>query len=206
MAPKLKPETLEERKAQILAAALTCFSSKGYHETTMDDIVQEAGLSKGGVYWHFSSKKELFISLFESLIADTEEAVLDSMTSQANAKEKLLSTLNMYAAFVAADQLKEIMPLMIDVWAQNWRDPEMNEVAIAMYQRFREPLIQLIEEGMASGEFKAVDAPALASLLFAMYDGLAVQWLVDESMVDWEAVSQTVMDTLVAGLMMEESA
>ena len=64
MAPKLKPETLEERRAQILQAASTCFSRKGYHQTTMDDIVEEAGLSKGGVYWHFSSKKELFLAKY----------------------------------------------------------------------------------------------------------------------------------------------
>ena len=40
----------EERRAQILQAALTCFARKGYHLTTMDDIVAESGLSKGSLY------------------------------------------------------------------------------------------------------------------------------------------------------------
>jgi AcrR family transcriptional regulator len=204
MAPKLKPETLEERKAQILNAALTCFARKGYHQTTMDDIVQEAGLSKGGVYWYFNSKKELFMALFESLIGDTEAMVLASMTQEVSAKEKLRDSLEMYAALSTADEFREFMPLMIDVWAQNWRDPEINEVAIDMYNRFRGPLVQLIEEGIANGEFKPVDAASLAAILFAVYDGLAVQSMIDESMVDWDAVDETLWHALIPGLLTDK--
>ncbi len=204
MAPKLKPETLEERKAQILEAALTCFARNGYHQTTMDDIVQEAGLSKGGVYWHFGSKKELFLSLFESLFRGTETIMQASISTQTSAREKLTAMLDMYVAFATAEQFKKITPLLIDVWAQNWRDPEVNEVAVGVYDRFLHPLVQVIEEGIANGEFKPVDASALAGILFALYDGLAVQWMIDETMVNWEAVSETVMNTLVAGLLARE--
>jgi hypothetical protein len=65
-------------------------------------------------------------------------------------------------------------------------------------------MIQLIEEGIASGEFKPVDAPALASILFALYDGLMVMWMIDESMVDWETISETVGKTLFAGLLIDD--
>lgn len=204
MAPKLKPETLEERKAQILEAALTCFARKGYHHTTMDDIVQEAGLSKGGVYWHFGSKKELFLSLFESLVGESEVMMLASLVTQKSAREKLYDMLEMYVYFATADEFRKIMPLLIDVWAQNWQDPDVNEVAVALYNRYRTPLVQLIKEGIANGEFKPVNASALASMLFAMYDGLMVQAMIDETMVDWAAVHETVMDTLVAGLLSGE--
>ena len=61
MSPKADVST--ERKQQIYQAALACFNRKGYHLTTMDDIVIESGLSKGALYWYFDSKKALFISL-----------------------------------------------------------------------------------------------------------------------------------------------
>ena len=48
--PRLKPEVLAQRKEHILKAALVSFARKGYHQTTMNEIVAEAGLSKGGVY------------------------------------------------------------------------------------------------------------------------------------------------------------
>jgi AcrR family transcriptional regulator len=206
MAPKLKPETLEERRTQILRAALTCFARKGYHHTTMDDIVRKAGLSKGGLYWHFSSKKELFLALFDSLISGTEAILTASLASQASAKEKLRAMLDMFTAMGTMDEFQEVMPLMIDVWAQNWQDPEVNEAAVAIYNRFRGPMMQLIEEGIASGEFKPVNAKALTSILFATYDGLIVQWMIDRSMVDWAAVNETMMNTLVAGLLADRAS
>ena len=70
-----------------------------------------------------------------------------------------------------------------------------------MYNELRRPLVGLIEEGMHSGEFEPVNASALASILLVLYDGLMVQWMIDETMVDWEAISETLMNTLIAGLL-----
>ncbi len=205
MAPKLKPETLEERKNQILEAALTCFARKGYHHTTMDDIVAEAGLSKGGVYWHFESKKELFLALFAPVMESTEAIMKAAMESGKSSRERLEATLDLSATLATAEEFREIMPLMIEVWAQNWRDPAVNDVAAGMYDRLLTPFVQLMEDGIAAGEFKPVNASAMAGIIFALYDGLAVQALIDESLVDWDAVKETVKRTLIAGLLAESA-
>jgi AcrR family transcriptional regulator len=60
----------EERRAQILEAALQCFASKGYHSATMDDLVRASGLSKGSLYWHFQSKEEVLLALFDAFAAE----------------------------------------------------------------------------------------------------------------------------------------
>jgi AcrR family transcriptional regulator len=57
MFTKGKYATPEVRRAQILNTAPTCFVRKGYHQTTMDDIVEEGGMSKGLLYWYFDSKR-----------------------------------------------------------------------------------------------------------------------------------------------------
>jgi AcrR family transcriptional regulator len=54
-------------------AALACFARKGYHNTTMDDIVAESGLSKGTLYWYFKSKDDLFLSLVKSFFLDMRQ-------------------------------------------------------------------------------------------------------------------------------------
>ena len=206
MSPKLKPETLAARKAHILKAAEACFARQGYHQTTMDDIVQEAGLSKGGVYWHFGSKKELFLAIIESTLGDAQAMMQESVTSQPSAREKLDAVLAAFAALATSDQLLEIAPLMLDVWAQNWQDPEVNKVVIAVYNRFRGSVVQVIEEGIAQGEFKPLDATALTSIILALYDGLMVQAMIDKAMVDWGAISETLTNTLIAGLLTVEAA
>ncbi|MEE8474443.1 MAG: helix-turn-helix domain-containing protein, partial [Myxococcota bacterium] len=49
-----------------MRAALHCFAGKGFHAATMDDLVRAAGLSKGSLYWHFDSKEEVFLALFDA--------------------------------------------------------------------------------------------------------------------------------------------
>ncbi|MCQ0020046.1 TetR/AcrR family transcriptional regulator [Actinomadura madurae] len=57
--PRVSEEHLERRRRQILEAARACFVRKGIHETSMQDIFAEAGLSAGAVYRYFKSKNEI---------------------------------------------------------------------------------------------------------------------------------------------------
>lgn len=54
-----------ETKSEILKAATDLFAAFGYHKTTMDQIAKTANVAKGTLYWHFSSKKELLISILQ---------------------------------------------------------------------------------------------------------------------------------------------
>jgi len=59
----MKKNNQIDRKNQILEAAFKVFIDKGYSKTTMDDIVENSGLSKGALYHYYKSKKDLFLSL-----------------------------------------------------------------------------------------------------------------------------------------------
>src|SRR5207302_5087033 len=63
--PKISPAQEQQRRAQILAAAMACFARQGYHATSMDDVVRESGLSVGAIYSYFPSKEDLFLTLSE---------------------------------------------------------------------------------------------------------------------------------------------
>lgn len=199
--PKLKPETLAARKTHILMAALTCFARKGYYQTTMDDIVKEAGLSKGGVYVHFDSKRELFLTLSDWAMDETR--LSQSLTiSGETAYEKLVNSLDRMAVAITSPVFREMSPLLLDMWLQNVHDPDFKQVLAGQYVQFRQPLIQIIEGGIADGLFKPVDAASLANILLATFDGLMVQVLVEETAVNWTAVSKT-LNTLIEGLLSE---
>ena len=62
-----RPDVSEARKEQILAAALAVFSRLGLAQARMDDIVAEAGLSKGAIYWYFTGKDEIIAAILESI-------------------------------------------------------------------------------------------------------------------------------------------
>jgi AcrR family transcriptional regulator len=57
--PKVSQKYLDDRRSEILDAAIVCFSRDGFHRTTMKDIVRESGLSPGAIYNYFRSKEEI---------------------------------------------------------------------------------------------------------------------------------------------------
>ena len=128
-----RPDVSEERKAQIYQAALTCFNRKGYHRTTMDDIVAESGLSKGSLYWYFKSKKELFISLFREVMRQIGQAWEGIAANQeASATEKLRASLALFRA-----ELGEMVPffsvMMMEAWALTRYDEDVESIIQELY-------------------------------------------------------------------------
>ena len=61
--PKVTEAHRESRREQILIAAWKCFSRKGFHSTSMADVIKEAGLSAGAVYLYFRSKDEIIVAV-----------------------------------------------------------------------------------------------------------------------------------------------
>ena len=78
--PKVTEEYREARRAQILAAARRCFIRQGFQETSMQDLLAEAGLSSGAVYNYFSSKEEMIVAIAEENIGQVISVLRESAT------------------------------------------------------------------------------------------------------------------------------
>ncbi|WP_022900227.1 TetR/AcrR family transcriptional regulator [Humibacter albus] len=70
--PKVSEEHREQRRKQILDAAERSFARKGFHDTSMSDIIGEAGLSVGAIYGHYASKSELIAAVAEQVFAPAQ--------------------------------------------------------------------------------------------------------------------------------------
>jgi AcrR family transcriptional regulator len=197
MAPR--PDVSEERKAQIYQAALTCFSRKGYHLTTMDDIVVESGLSKGALYWYFKSKKELFISLFQEIMRQLEqawEAIVGD--TKASATEKLLASLALFRS-----ELEKMVPffgVMMEAWAQTRYDEDVESLIGELYEPYLDIMSRIIDEGVASGEFcvKSVRAAALA--VMTLFDGITLAMGTGLYQYDWNEIIDAAAALVLRGL------
>ncbi len=162
----------EERRDQIMKAAVACFSRKGYHLTTMDDIVAESGLSKGSLYWHYKNKKDLFLSVMSGYFKQMSAGFEAMLAQPATAADKL-NLLAEFSAQMSSDpELEALMSVVIDFYTQTRHDPEVEAASKNVFTPFIDSIAGIIEEGAASGEFKAVNARQLAVSLMAAYDGL----------------------------------
>ncbi|MDR9459930.1 MAG: TetR/AcrR family transcriptional regulator, partial [Dehalococcoidia bacterium] len=86
----------EIRQTQIIEAAMRCFQRKGYENTTIDDITAEYGLSKGSIYWYYSSKKDILIAVFDHMISELFEGYKSQVLSDISPKQKLINILRLF--------------------------------------------------------------------------------------------------------------
>lgn len=200
--PRLKPDVLAQRKEHILRAALTCFAHKGYHETSMNEIVAEAGLSKGGIYVHFDSKQTLFQEVLRWSVGQFG-VTTDPFTLGDNAYEQLQQFIDSMMTMVDSESFRETVPLTLEMWALNANDPAVKETASELYDSYRQPLTRLIQAGIADGLFRPVDATSVANILIAVPEGLMVQAMIDDQAVDWQTVTAT-LHVMVDGLLDRE--
>lgn len=192
-----KVDVADERRAQITQAALTCFARKGYHRTTMDDIVAESGLSKGTLYWYFASKRALFLSVMKEYLGQMAAALHPVLESTQPASEKLHQVAESLA--VSMEEAQPFINVMVDFWAQTRHEEDVNQLLLETYAFYSKVLSSIIEEGVRQGEFRPVNPADLASLLIGVVDGLMIQQL-HLGITDWQGVTQTLLDVLLKGL------
>ena len=173
--PKRSQQYRDARREQILSAAKRCFVRNGFHETSMQDLFAEAGLSAGAVYRYFASKDEVILAIAEENLRDVLSLIRTFATDpdREGIGSTLASVLEMIRRKNAEDELG---PVAVLVWAEALRNP-------ALHQHFRESLTQLrrdlakvVKEQQRAGTLPSgVAADGIASLLLAIVPGFILQ-------------------------------
>lgn len=164
----------EARRQQILEAALVCFGEKGFHASTMDDLVRASGLSKGSLYWHFKSKDEVFLALFDAFSAELYGEWDDIAES---GTDKLALLRREYEASLRRFAEERIILL---AWAEFLAHPAARDLMRESYATARDKIRALIEAGRANGSIcEGPPALGVASTFVATLEGIFLQWLVD---------------------------
>jgi AcrR family transcriptional regulator len=173
--PRVSDEHLAARRQQILDAARRCFLRNGFHATSMQDVISEAGLSVGAVYRYFRSKHELIISIAESIL-DGADALFATLAT-AEPPPPLVDALDQALEFVEAQTGPDgVFLLAIQVWAESLRDPQLADFVARMYDGRRSHFVTLARRAQQTGELPAdADPEAVGAVLFGLIPGFALQ-------------------------------
>jgi AcrR family transcriptional regulator len=196
MAPR--PSVEEERRSEILQAALTCFARKGYDRTTMDEIAAELPFSKGLLYYYFKSKRELFLALLQDWATTSVQTWETLLSSEDDPTARLHKSAEFATQLLASSA--DLARVEMEFWGQLGREPDAAEAFREIFAEFRQLLANVIHEGIADGQFRRVNAEALAAALVGMYDGLALQAIVQPDAFDWVQVGETIVEVVLNGL------
>jgi len=193
-----RPDVSDERRPQIVEAAIQIFRRKGYRKTTMPDVARVAGLSVGGVYWYFKSKEEIVQAIMAQLFQTDLESLAILLNQSAPAAERLRAFIARYKE--SYDAMAWLTPVGIQFYAEAPHDAGVRAFIQQYLNHYRQALVALIEQGVASGEFWPVDAAAAANTFLALEEGLSLISAADPAGVQWQASFQLGAEMLVKGM------
>ena len=189
----------EER---ILNHSMRLFLERGYNGTSIDDITQAAGLTKGALYWHFRSKEDLLKRIIEQF----EKRFLDGLIQKVEevkggASDKFDKYVRYNAAFAYYNRELCVSFTSLSgelVGSHHPVEPEIKRI----YKKYQNFLSNLILQGKKEKIFKKeIDADLTALVIIAFHDGILLQWSMNRDKIDSEAYVNTFKKVLQHGLM-----
>jgi len=173
--PRVSEAHLAARRQQILDAARRCFLREGFHNTSMQDVIAEAGLSVGAVYRYFKSKNELITSIAESVL-DEASALFEDLSRH----EPPLSPVEAVSRaldFVDRETGPDgVLRIALQVWAEAMRDPALATFVAGVYTRMRGHFVYLATRARDAGTLPAdANVEAVGAVLFGTVPGYALQ-------------------------------
>jgi AcrR family transcriptional regulator len=176
--------TADQRREQMLRAALEVIADRGYADTRIADVAERIGISPALVIYYFKTKDQLL----------TETIRYSEDTWYADGRRRLA------ALPTAAAQLEELVAmtclpeedpephvswtLWLDFWALAARNAEVAGLREKADERWRDLISSLIRVGQEAGEFEDVEPDSFAILLSTLLDGMAVQIALHDPVVD----------------------
>lgn len=199
------PETQPSRRSQaertrasrekIIQAAIEFFAQQGFRGAKMADIARAAGLSEPGLLHHFPSKTRLLMAVLE------ERDRIDKERSHAILQQEGSHFCDVVTELVEHNETVPGLVQLFTILVAESVSPEhpAHEFFIQRYQRTRADMIRTLAQAQQAGEIRAdIPAETLTVLVFAMMDGLQVQWLLEPEKISMAGVFRSFMGLLVS--------
>ncbi len=178
--------TADQRREQMLRAALEVIGDRGYADTRIADVAERIGISPALVIYYFKTKDHLLT-----------EAIRYSEDSWYTQGQRRLAEMPTAAARIEEAVALNCLPeedvepnvswtLFLDFWALAARNPEVAELRREDDERWRALIADLVRSGQEAGEFRAVDPDDFAITLDALLDGFAVQIALEDQVANPE--------------------
>jgi AcrR family transcriptional regulator len=163
-----RAERSAQTRGELLAAAQRRFFEAGYHATTLDEVADDAGYTKGAVYSTFGSKAGLFLALFDDIV-DRRLAATRAIIEESPGPEASLQAL----ADQPAEEHTRFVLLSIEFWVHAAREPALLGAITERYRRLRTSLAELAPAD------SPLDPQRWALVTLALSNGFALERLID---------------------------
>ena len=181
-----------ERRRQLLDTAIKVFADTGFHDTTMHQIAESAGVTKPVLYQHFASKRDLYLAVLEDVGARLRAAVLEAAGTGSTPRAQVEAGFRAYVQAVVEDR----WGFRLLFSGVNRQDPEFNDVSSKVEQLIAGTIADLIAVDGMTDAHRLV----LAYGVVGMAEGMSRHWLSDASRVSPDELARDMATLAWAGL------
>ena len=166
--PARHSEPADQRRRQILDAAVTCFAQTGFHQTSMHDISAEAGISVGLIYRYFKNKEEVI-----SALAAEHKAEIAQLLERARQAPTLLESLEiLFTWHCCEDASRVISSFVVDLFAEAGRNEKVARILRDVVRTKAKGVSDLIARSPDAKRLRnGLPPEAIAEMIFALNDG-----------------------------------
>ena len=178
-------------RARLLEAARAVFLAQGFHATTVDQIAEKAGFTKGAVYSTFDSKADMFLALYEERVQRRAGEYL-RVAEGLGAEEQARAAVQEWVSVLRRD--RDWSLVLIEFWAYAARDDRLRERFARLHSTVRQAMTEAFQSAAdRSGRRLAAPSELLAMASMALANGFALEGFADPDVVSGDAFETVAM-------------
>lgn len=198
-------EDAEKTREDLLDAALTVFSQKGYESSRLEDVAEAVGVTRGAIYHHFGNKADLYMALIEGASTQGEDLIKKAAEEGGTFAEIISRILTYYFSLLEDNRrFRDVVGLTL---FKTGISHDLEALARRRYDEARilvENIGRLFQAAIANGQLRPdLDPEAAARALLAYQNGLAMLWLANPDAFSIKADAPALVDVFLRGIVMK---
>jgi len=162
----------EKTKAFIIEKTAPIFNRKGYAGTSINDMTDATGLTRGSIYGNFANKDEVALAAFDFNLSKINTIFKTELAKQNTTQDKLLVFVHVYVNFLSHPFPSGGCPILNTATEADDTHPELKKKVLAGILRWKQTIVDLVEEGIAEKEIEeSVNPEQIALTIIATIEG-----------------------------------
>ena len=177
------------------------FVQKGYNGTSINDITQKVGVTKGALYSYFSGKKDLLIRIIDEFEVQYIDRMAETISRKKGSPiDRLYEAFKFASRFVLENQNLCVFLTFMSIELK--ADMDLEPLLKRSYRKYQKSISQIISEGIKLKQFKKSFDPDLVALSFiATHDGVLNHWVLNQNQLDGDFYARTFREIFISGLL-----
>ena len=191
--------TEKDIRQHILTTAVTVAAQKGLANTSLNDIIRQSGVSKGGVYWHFKNKDELITAVFDLFFQGQEVIMETVMNGSGTAVDKMIQWANLSGSSLQASFSQ--LPSPMEFYALAARSKPLRQRLQTYYNQYHSHACDLLRTGIDEEAWSGnIDIESTAHTIISTFEGVILVWALFPEEIHIGDQMSTAVQLLLNGL------